>query len=285
MGASKAKILAKLPDHYVPTTVLLKAAMPLPEIINLLNETHLTFPLIVKPDIGERGFHVALINNKGELEAHLEQIREDQLIQEYLDMPVELGIFYSRFPDQQVGQISSVVRKGMLKVTGNGTSSIRSLMELDPRSLQQISRLQSEGKISLDRVLQNQEELLLEPIGNHVRGTKFINANELINDQLVSIFNDLALQIEGFYYGRFDIRCQSIEALYQGYFKVMEVNGAASEPAHIYAPNYPILKGYRELFRHWRMLYKISRMNHQRGVKYMSLREASAAIKKSRFRR
>ena len=153
------------------------------------------------------------------------------------------------------------------------------------RSIQQVNRLRNEGRIDLNEVLRENEEKLLEPIGNHVRGTAFLNAADLINDELNRVFDKLAIEIEGFYYGRFDIRCQSIPDLYKGNFKVMEVNGAASEPAHIYSPNYPIFKGYRELLHHWRMLYKISRMNHRNGVQYMSFGTGMAALKKSRFSR
>ena len=114
----------------------------------------------------------------------------------------------------------------------------------------------------------------------------FINKkkyNYLINDQLVDVFDAISQQIDGFYYGRFDLRCQNVEALYSGDIKIMELNGAASEPAHIYAPNFPILEGYKSLFSHWKLLYNISIANHKLGVPYMSIRSGLEAITKSRF--
>jgi hypothetical protein len=285
IGASKHDILALLPKHLVPKTVLVRAESRFEEIEELMAVSKLDFPVIIKPDIGERGFNVALLKKKQELIDYLSATKEDHLIQEYLDLPIELGIFYHRIPDEAKGTITSVVRKGMLMVTGDGQSTVLELMKQDTRALQQVDRLQREGKVELNRILANGEEFLLEPIGNHVRGTTFLNGNDLINQQLNQVFDKLGRQIEGFYYGRFDLRCENIGALYEGNFKVMEVNGAASEPAHIYSPNYPLLRGYKVLFKHWRILYRISMINHAKGVKYMSFRSGIRAYNKSRFKR
>lgn len=285
IGSSKKAILDKIPAQFRPKTILVKSGTPILEIFDRLQQNEIEFPLIIKPDIGERGFHVELVDNRSELEQYLASTAEDHLLQEYLDLPLELGIFYYRLPIEPKGKVTSVVEKSLLTVTGDGKSTLRQLMQQDTRALQQINRLAATGKIDFASILAKDERRLLEPIGNHIRGTTFLDATHLINEQLNGVFNDLATQIEGFYYGRFDIRCASIKALYKGDFKVMEVNGAASEPAHIYAPNYPISKGYQVLFQHWRALYRISVLNHEKGVPYMSFKTGWGAIKKSRFAR
>ena len=285
IGASKKKILDKIPKKYVPKTLLIEHDTELPEILNRLEISELSFPLIVKPDIGERGFHVTLVVDKAELKNYLKDKDEDHLIQEYLDMPIELGVFYYRMPNETTGRVSSIVMKQLLKVTGNGESSIVELMGQDSRAAQQVARLRDAGKIDLDRIPALNEIILLEPIGNHVRGTTFLSANHLINAGLTQVFDTLSKQIIGFYYGRYDIRCESLDALYQGEFKIMELNGSASEPAHIYSPGYPILKGYRELLFHWKVLYKICRINNRSGIEYMPFKVGWAALRKSRFTR
>jgi len=90
--------------------------------------------MIAKPDIGERGTAVEKINSEEELKSYLEYHKNDLLIQEYINFEIELGIFYYRFPDQESGTISSVVRKDFLKVMGDGQSSLRDLMAKYPRA-------------------------------------------------------------------------------------------------------------------------------------------------------
>jgi hypothetical protein len=40
------------------------------------------------------------INNTDDLDLYLSQIKEDFLIQEFVDYPLEFGVFYYRFPDE-----------------------------------------------------------------------------------------------------------------------------------------------------------------------------------------
>ncbi len=285
LGASKKAILDKLPAELVPATVLLSPPHALQPAMQAMQAAGLHFPVIAKPDVGERGFRVALLYNNTDLEHYLQQTTDAIILQEYIDLPMEVGVFYSRLPGDDMGKVTSVVVKGLLKVTGDGRHTIAQLMLSNPRARLQLRRLQKDNDQRLATVPQPGEEVLLEPIGNHVRGTTFLDGSHLINEQLHRTFDRLARQIDGFYYGRFDLRCANHQALYKGDFKILELNGAASEPAHIYAPGYPLLRAYGVLFRHWRTLYLISRANHRQGVPYMSWRMVMEAIRKSRFLR
>ena len=285
LGASKKDILDKLPAELVPTTILQSPPHELPRTLRAMQAAGLNFPVIAKPDVGERGFRVSLLYNSTDLEHYLQQTTDTIILQEYIDLPLEVGVFYYRLPGDETGQVSSVVVKGLLKVTGDGHHSVAQLMQGNPRARLQLRRLQKKNDQRLDAVPQPGEEVLLEPIGNHVRGTTFLDGTHLINEQLHRTFNHLAHQIDGFYYGRFDLRCANVEALYKGNFKILELNGAASEPAHIYAPGFTLLRAYGVLFRHWRTLYQISRANHRQGVPYMSWRMGLEAIRRSRFLR
>jgi hypothetical protein len=118
------------------------------------------------------------------------------------------------------------------------------------------------------------ERLELVSIGNHCLGTKFLNANHLITERLNQSFDRLSKQIEGFYFGRFDLRAASLDDLEQGKVMVLELNGCGAEPAHIYQPGYPLSSAWRVLFRHWSDIYRVNLENHQRGTPYISLREA-----------
>ena len=92
------------------------------------------------------------------------------------------------------------------------------------------------------------------------------------NEQLEEVFDKIALQIEGYNFGRFDLRVSSEEDLSRGVnMKIMELNGANSEPAHIYDPKMPLITAYKALFRHWKNLFQVSVANHKLGVPYAPL--------------
>jgi len=77
--------------------------------------------------------------------------------------------------------------------------------------------------------------VVLEPIGNHCRGTTFLNANDIIDEKLTKVFDSISNRIPGFYFGRYDLRCSSIEDLKKGKnVRIIELNGAGSEPDNIY---------------------------------------------------
>lgn len=283
MGASKDSILKLIPAQYLPTSALLDSNNDFNKIKTKIEERKLEFPLILKPDIGERGNGVELIRDDDELKIYLDKSSTKVIIQEYLDMPLELGVFYYRFPNSEKGTVSSVVIKEFLSVSGDGEKSLRTLIKEKPRAKLQLRRLEQLMDNRLATIPKLNQQVLLEPIGNHNRGTAFLDGNNLINEHLIDIFDHLSKQIDGFFYGRFDIRCKDVNDLYKGEFKIMELNGAASEPAHIYAPKYSIIKGYKSLFHHWKTLYRISIMNHKRGIPYMNWNDGLQAIKKSRF--
>jgi hypothetical protein len=72
-----------------------------------------------------------------------------------------------------------------------------------------------------------------------------------------------------FYYGRYDIKCASIEDLKRGRnFYILEFNGCGAEPHHIYGNGNNLLQAYKIVLQHWKMLYRISTSNHKRGIDY-----------------
>ena len=60
------------------------------------------------------------------------------------------------------------------------------------------------------------ENLRVESVGNHCKGTKFLNGNALIDNELHQIFDEIARPIEGVFYGRFDMKIESVELLKKG---------------------------------------------------------------------
>lgn len=278
LGESKHSIFDMLPGELIPKTNLVKAGSDDKTVLDLMS--HYSYPIICKPDIGERGWKVEKINSDDELLDYNNQINVDYLIQEYLTEEIELGVFYYRYPDKEEGHVSSIVIKEMLHVIGDGSSTLKELILNNDRAKLQWKVLGSRYQQQSEDVIEKGRKFNLVVIGNHCRGTKFLDGSYLINAQLNRVFDSISKKIKGFYFGRFDIKVKSFDDLYSGNIKIMELNGAGSEPAHIYNPGYTIWNAYRVIFHHWHVLYKISRINHKNGVPYMSFRSALTSYKK-----
>jgi hypothetical protein len=275
LGESKADIMARISDEFKPQTWLLSASATVADVLALVAENKISYPLIAKPDVGERGWRVEKIADQSSLIAYLNSSPGDFLIQEYVDEPLELGVFYYRLPGQLQGVVSSIVQKEFLSIRGNGVNCIEELIMQNERAILQLPTLTAKYGHLFHNVPAPGEVITLVPIGNHSKGTKFLNANHLICPELNRLFDQISQPIEGFYFGRYDLRCRSVADLYAGkHIRILELNGAGAEPAHIYHPGFSLWEAYRVLFHHWRVLYDISRENHRRGVAYMTLREA-----------
>lgn len=280
-GESKIDILKKINPRFLPKTVFIEKKSEFEKAIRLLTTSHLVFPVIAKPNIGERGTNVAKIETVEQLKNYHSSTQEDYIIQEFISYPIEFGVLFSRLPNETKGKVSSLTMKEFLTVTGDGKSTIRELIENSTRARFQLEVLKSKLGESIHDNLPENEKLLLEPIGNHCRGTKFVNANHLINGKLDEVFSRIAESFEGFYYGRFDMKVASIEDLYRGEnIKIMELNGVSSDPGHIYDPNYQLWKAYRDLRWHWKRGAEISIHNQKRGFQPLPFSEVWAIIKK-----
>ena len=61
MGESKAEVLRKVPKDIVPKTVLVSLPVDRDTVLRTISENQFSFPVIFKPDIGERGWLVRRI--------------------------------------------------------------------------------------------------------------------------------------------------------------------------------------------------------------------------------
>lgn len=277
---SKSKVNQLVPKEYLPSTVYTNSDLRIEEVLEQIAKNHLQFPLIVKPDIGERGWGVKIVSTQHELEAALAGHHGRKLIQEYADLPMELGVMYSRHPEEDFGRIDSIVIKEFPTVIGDGSKTLSQLILENHRARLSYSVHEKKFWNQLLEVPEKGEEIEVVQIGNHMLGTTFYNGNHLIDDELTIVFDKLAKRIDDFYIGRFDLRTSSIDDLKKGDFVVIEVNGVNSEPCHIFHPGRSIFLAWRDLFRHWKRIADISIANHQRGVPYSSYAEIRREIKK-----
>jgi len=279
IGESKIKILQKVPAQYLPKTVYISQGESMITILNKLDMADIPFPLIAKPDIGSRGLLVKKIKDKTELITYLSSKHVDFLLQEYISYPLELSILYYRFPNEPTGVISSITIKRYLSIQGDGKSTVLELIKGFDRAKLQLSTLMVSHKRIMDDVPEDGETIELVPIGNHCRGATFYNGNHLIDKSLTTTFDQISHQLDGIYFGRFDIKCKDIENLRQGKkLKILEINGVGAEPAHIYDPKYPLLLAFKDILSQWKIIYQISLFNRRQGTNFMSFSEACEAL-------
>jgi hypothetical protein len=114
------------------------------------------------------------------------------------------------------------------------------------------------------------------------RGARFIDLSHLIDERLLNVFDGLS-HATTFYYGRYDIKCLSIEELKQGrHFSILEFNGSGAEPNHVYNQGMSLFAAQRVFLQHWNALYGISRINYRKGVPYWPFRKGMRFMKESK---
>lgn len=262
---SKFETIKLIPQKYKPKTILISENNNFNDSISSIEKANIEFPLIAKPDIGFRGYLVKKIDSKNELEIYLKNNNIDIIIQEFIDYKNECGIFYHRIPDKKEGKITSITLKKFLTVTGNGTSNLSELILADKRAYLYYDLLQNIHKEKMYSTPNKGEIVKLTVIGNHSKGTQFINGNHLINRDLEKMMDKLSKQIDNWYYGRLDIKYNTFEELIAGEnFKILEINGIISEPTHIYDPtNATYFGAIKSIRKHWEIIYTISKKNHE----------------------
>ncbi|QLE00076.1 hypothetical protein HX109_00325 [Galbibacter sp. BG1] len=266
--------LQLVPEIYRPSTLLIEKGASIADVSSAIEEAKFDYPLIVKPNIGFRGFLVYRCETENDLE-QINFLKTSYLIQEYIDEPIEVGVFYYRYPNERSGNIPSITLKEFLTITGDGIATFEKLVRGKPRAFLHYKKLRNRFNNRWDEIIPKGEVVKLESIGNHNRGTKFLNANHLLDAQLLKTFDALSSEMDGFYYGRFDIRAKSIADLKQGKnFKILEVNGVGAEPAHIYDPSYKLINAWKETLFLWRVAYKIAMINKEKGEQFPVFSEA-----------
>ncbi|MBI2731150.1 MAG: D-alanine--D-alanine ligase [Sphingobacteriales bacterium] len=279
---SKKEIYDLLPPLLHPKTLLFSGGTPATQVIQSIKENKLSFPLMAKPDIGMRGLAAKKLENESDVLKFIPCFTINFLVQEFVSFENELGIFYYRYPGESKGHISGIVAKEFLAVYGDGQSTLLQLLQRDKRFVLQIPSLQKEYGAGMNEVIKAGEKMLLVPYGNHARGAKFLDYSHLIDAELTQTIDDICQQVPDFFYGRIDLRYNTWEELRQGRnISIIELNGAGSEPTHIYDPKHSLFFAWKEIIRHWILLYRISKINHRKGHPYMSVADGFAMFREN----
>lgn len=266
-------LLGSIGRSHLPEFITLEVGSDPADIVDEMKLAGLSFPVVLKPDIGRRGFGVKIVLSAAELANHLSLFRRGTvlLLQRYAPGPGEAGIFYVRLPSEPTGRIVSLALKHFPEVMGDGISTVRKLILQHPRAKVFKKVYFKRHKRVLDRVPAHGERLKLVSLGNHVRGCSCENACHLITPAMETVFDCIAQEVPGFFIGRFDVRFELIEKLRAGTgFAIVEYNGASGEPIHMWDPRTKMLDTFAGLLSHVKYLYAIGAENLSRGARPMS---------------
>jgi membrane protein DedA with SNARE-associated domain len=269
IGESKFDTLAQLarstPVH-VPTTQLIHRGDPVP--------SGLKYPVVFKPDVGQRGFGFRIIRSEAEARTYLDEFKGDTVIQDYVAGPHEAGIFYFRDPREDRGRIFAITEKVFPEVVGDGLHSVEELIRCNERAAILANTYLRRFASERQRILRPGESLRLVEAGNHCQGAIFLDGRHLNSPLLENRIDEISRSLPGFFVGRYDVRYTSVEALRdRAEFQILELNGASAEATAIYDPRNSLFNAYRTLFRQWEIVFAIGNENRRRGFKPSPVRE------------
>lgn len=237
IGESKSAILAGLGQRlesqpFIARALLLEKSrddIRSQRALEFMRERALSFPVVLKPDAGERGAGVAVIRTERQLTDYLKLTqRAAVIIQEHVP-GLKFGVFYYRYPNSEQGQIFSITRKLFPTVVGDGESSLEKLILKDDRAVALARAYFDAQSERLWEVPARGESVQLIEIGTHCLGSIFLDGIEIKTAAMEAAIDKLAKGFAGFYFGRFDIRTPALAEFQEGRnFKVVELNGVTS---------------------------------------------------------
>ncbi|MBA4284790.1 MAG: hypothetical protein C0434_04590 [Xanthomonadaceae bacterium] len=263
-----APLQARAPD-YVAEFAMLPSAWPLAQRIAALQAFVASgpgYPVVLKPDIGQRGRGVAVIRSEAQAAAYLADARDDVIAQRHI-AGSEYGVFVYRDPKSGRVDILSIVNKCFPAVTGDGRRSLGELILADARARLIAPGLFQRLARRLEEIPAAGEVVQLVEIGAHCRGSLFLDGNHLRSEPLREAMSAILDAVPGYHFGRLDLRCPDEAHLVAGRgLKVLEMNGVTAESAHIYHPDTPLIDGWRAMIRQWRIAIEIGEANAAAGA-------------------
>jgi len=283
VGESKFDILARLPgEAIIPSMRVDRGSVQSRTAVlrEHAEREEWALPLVLKPDVGQRGVGVKLVRTWEEAAEYLARTYGAVLAQPYNDGPFEAGVFYYRLPHWERGRLLSVTDKVFPEVVGDGRSTLEALIWRHPRIRLQARVFLSRHRDASTRIPADGERVRLALAGNHAQGTLFRDGAHLMTPELEARIDGLARHRPGLFIGRFDIRYRSVDAFKAGRdIAVVELNGATAESTNIYDPDCSLWSAYRLLFRQWFLVFAIGAANRAAGAPVSSLGRLASLIR------
>lgn len=282
VGETKQEVYAQLPAGTYPNSIFIKSHHSISDVMHMMHEEGLTFPLAAKPNSGLMGFMFRRIESMNHLQQYHAYMTADYILQELITYPMEVSVFYYRYPGETKGHITGFIRKDHLEVTGDGRKTLKELMEHYPRVQFKLEEMKSKHANHLHDIIPAGEGYVLSHALNLSRGGKLVSQAHERDEALQKVFDALSMYSGNLFFGRYDIRCTSIDDLKKGQnFRILEFNGCGGEPHHVYGDGNSLWKACRILLFHWKVLDEIAAAHRATGVAPWPHRKGWNHFKKS----
>ncbi|MEL7046102.1 MAG: hypothetical protein AAGL66_13950 [Pseudomonadota bacterium] len=267
--ASKFAIQMSFPQDAFPPTTLLggdgERSKRLAQITEFARAHG--YPVVLKPDQGRIGYGVTLLHNDQDAQRFVDEIAVDYLLQAHASGPLEFGVFYVRQRGEE--SIFAINSKEFPAVTGTGEHSVAELIDRDTR-LATFKSLFNQQAFS--DVPAAGESVVLSSVGSHTLGCVFRDVTYLRTQEMLDAVH-ASVGIDGFNYGRLDVRSASIEAFQRGDFEVIEVNGVESLATNAFDPAFSYRQGLRWFRDQYRLLIEIASEHKDAEMDLLGYRE------------
>ncbi len=280
-GEGKREMYDQLPKHLYPKTIYIDPSLTFENLLSETSAAGFNYPFLVKPDVGMKGMLMRKINNESQLKYYHEHVNVDYVIQDLVTLPMEFSVFHIRYPGEQKGIVTGFIAKIYMSVEGDGISTLKQLIDAHPKAKFRDEEMTMRHGENFNKIIPAGEKYYLSIAGNHNRGANFVNLKNEIDEKLCDVFDKISLEVGTFYYGRYDLKCSSVDDLKEGKnILILEYNGVGAEPNHIYDCGLSYKEALQEIIMHWKHMYKIGRINHNhsgipywgfwKGYKYLS---------------
>ena len=192
IGETKREIYRQLPPATYPKSIYISPSVTFSEVENLVEENGFTFPIAAKPDVGMMGFMFRRIETVQQLRQYHAIMPVNYILQDLVTYPLEVSVFYHRFPDQQKGNITGFIKKEFMEVTGDGKQTLKELILNYPRARFRLKEMYSRHEKKLLSVIPAGERFCLSYALNLSRGGKLVSLAHQKDERLLKVFDNLS---------------------------------------------------------------------------------------------
>jgi len=233
------------------------------------------YPVILKSNVGSVGKGIVKVASDEDVEKHTPRLLGGYILQKFTANPYECGVFYIRQNGQP--KITGINQKHFPTVVGNGRDSVSVLARNHHRYTKHWNSFLQD--IDTSEVLEEGAEKRLSFIGSHTLGCKFTDDIHLHTPELEQAIFDVFDSQPGFNFGRVDVKAADEAAFMRGEFVVIEVNGVASLPTHMFDPKYSVWQAYGIFFEHAKYLVKIAAEQRHQPMELLSYSQVIEKVK------
>lgn len=278
LGSKFASQLAFDQQFFLPS-ILIEDSLGLnekKEAIRAFVDQH-EFPVILKSNVGSVGKGIVKVASDADIDKHTPRLLGDYILQKFTSNPYECGVFYIR--QNGIAQITGINKKHFPTVVGNDCDDLLVLAKRHERYTKHWNSFLQD--IDTSEVLKAGVEKRLSFIGSHTLGCKFTDDGHLHTPELEKAMFAVFESQPGFNFGRVDVKAADEAAFMRGEFVVIEVNGVASLPTHMFDPKFSVWQAYGIFFEHARYLAQIAREQRRQSMTLLSYWQVVQKVKEN----